>query len=201
MIVDTVVGCHSWYMSTKTLNVFFFFLITSGVDTSILIISVINSTITIISQIDGIYKILIMFHTINDILIHTLNTKISNGYILNTRETILIAVVHYDEVDRSIRKADGYHAIIIVVDKIDIIINAIDASVISAIIHKISSLNIIYNTFQVLILEVYVDVCACGTFYYRSQGIDTIDADTAQIDVSGITSYELGIIESLTLKF
>ena len=81
--------------------------------------------------------------------------------------------------------------------------NAVDASVvISAIIHKISSFNsIIYNTFQVLILKVYGNISAAGAIWYRSHGIDTIDADTAQIDVSCITSHKLGIIDSLTLKF
>ena len=88
---------------------------TSRIDNNILITSIINSIVTIIAQIDGIYKILIMINTTNGILIHTgtLDMKICNGYILNTSEIFVIAIIHDDEVHISICKTDDYHAIII----------------------------------------------------------------------------------------
>ena len=70
MIADRVIYCSSWYISTNTLNAFFFFLTTNRIDNNILIISIINPIVTVIAQIDCICKILIMINTTNGILIY-----------------------------------------------------------------------------------------------------------------------------------
>ena len=79
--------------------------------------------------------------------------KICHGYILNTSEIFVIAIIYYDEVHISICKTDEYHAIILIINKIDIIIKAIDISVvIFTIIHKILLLDIVIQGRKLQIL-------------------------------------------------
>ena len=85
-----------------------------------------------------------------------MNTKINKrtiiSFALNKNKIIVIIVIHH-EYDTNICKMKCCHAIIIIINKIDLIINVIEALVvIFIIIHKKSLLDIIYDTLQVLAL-------------------------------------------------
>ena len=110
MIISTIIYCHSWYTSTNTLNLLLFYLITNNIDNINLIIS--------------IYEISMMIDIINGILIRELNIQIHNGY---TNKIQMIMIIHYDDFDTNICKANNYRMNTILINKIDMTINAIDA--------------------------------------------------------------------------
>ena len=75
------------------------------------IIFIINPIVTIICSINIIYANLILNRCVNGLLMHTLDTKISNGYILNTNKIIASIIIHYDESNTNICRMNYFDVI------------------------------------------------------------------------------------------
>ena len=180
VIISTVIYCNSWYRSTNTLNLFLFYLIANNIDNINLIIS--------------IYEISMMIDTINGILIRELNTQIHTGYINKIR---VIMIIHYDDVDVSICKTNNYRTNTIIINKTDMTINAIDASVVFfAIIHKILLVDIIYSKSPVLILKDDGIILACLEFVATVQnyGGGTIGKTSMPLGISNCVQTVVSVI-------
>ena len=142
---------------STTASLFLFYLIKNNTDDIDVIIFIIHAIATIICSFDRIYVILFLIDVINVVLIRTLYTKISNGYILNTNKIITTIIIHYDKSDANICRMNYFDVIITITNGIGIIIDTINVLVVIVILEKISLFDICDAVFDLLGCLVFVD--------------------------------------------
>ena len=148
----SVFNAHS-----TTASLFLFYLTKNNMDDIDVIIFIINAIATIMCSFDRIYVILILIGVINVVLIRASDTKINNGYILNTNKMIATIIVHYDKYDADICRMNYFDVIITIANGIGIIIDTISVLVVIVILEKISLFDICDAVFDLLGCLVFVD--------------------------------------------